>query len=116
MTTKYIADTKQMWLCTEYGVTMSAAYSAAFCARRFAAANHKDAARISFSRCRTCARGSTEYKLAGEKKYDDSTKTIKTINMPWDKQEPLCYVKRVTRNKSSHAQRKDDEFHGGDEL
>lgn len=112
MITKNKADIKQMWLCTEYGVTMSAAYAAAFCARRFAAANHKDAARISFSRCRTCARGSTEYELAGGKKYDDS---IKTINMPQDKPEPLSRVKRVMNNKSSHMQRNDEELRGGDE-
>jgi hypothetical protein len=113
MITKNIADTMQMWLCTEYGVTMSAAYSAAFCARRFAAANHKDSARISFSRCRTCARGSTEYKLAGGEKYDDSAKTI---NTPQAKLESLYRVKRVMNNKPSHTQRKDEELHGGDEL
>jgi hypothetical protein len=112
MTTKIEADRAQMWLCTEYGVTMSAACAAAFCARRFAAANHKDAARISFSHCRTCARGSTEYELDGGNKYDD---TIKTINMPRDKSQPLYRIKRVMDNKSSHMQRNDEELHRGDE-
>lgn len=70
MITKTGADVAHMWLCTKYGVTMSAAYAAAFCARRFAAANHKNAARISFSRCRVCTRGATEYKLAKRKGID----------------------------------------------
>ncbi len=67
MITKTEADITQMWLCTKYGVAMSAVYAAAFCARRFAAANQKDAARISFSLCRTCTRGAIEYKLAKRK-------------------------------------------------
>jgi hypothetical protein len=107
MITKTEADIAQMWLCTEYGVTMSAAYAAAFCARRFAAANHKDAARISFSRCRMCARGSYEYELAERKKYVVS---VKTINTPQAKLEPLRRVKRVMSNKRSHTQRKDEKF------
>lgn len=80
MITKHPTDGDQMWLCAKYGVTMSAACSAAFCARRFAAANHKDAARISFSRCRTCARGSAEYELAEKIKHDDSGAPLRTVN------------------------------------
>ncbi len=76
MITKTDEDIAKTWLCTKYGVTMSAAYVAAFCARRFAAANHKDAARISFSRCRTCARGATEYKLAKRKGVVISDKKV----------------------------------------
>ncbi len=72
MISKNQADVNQMWLCTAYGVSMSATCAAAFCARRFAAANHKDAARISFSRCRTCSRGSAEYELAERIKHHDN--------------------------------------------
>ncbi len=70
MITKTRADDAQMWQCTKYGVMMSAAYAATFCARRYAAANHKDAARISFSRCRLCTRGATAYRLAKRKGID----------------------------------------------
>lgn len=64
MTRQADTDSVQMWFCTKYGVAMSAAYAAVFCARRFAAANGNDAARISFGRCRTCSRGAAEYRLA----------------------------------------------------
>lgn len=70
MATKTGSYSAHMWHCTKYGVAMSAAYAAAFCARRFAAANHKDAARISFSRCRVCSRGAKEHKRAMRKGID----------------------------------------------
>jgi hypothetical protein len=70
MSIKNEADSAQMWRCTKYGVAMLAAYAAAFCARRFAAANQKDAARISFGRCRECSRGAAAYKLARRKGTD----------------------------------------------
>ena len=60
-------DKMEMWNCWKYGVTMLAGTAAAFCARRFAAAHREDAARISFSRCRSCTRGASEYKLAKRK-------------------------------------------------
>lgn len=103
----------QMWLCTEYGVTMSAAYASAFCARRFAAANHKDAARISFSHCRTCARGSNEYVLAGGGKFDNCMKSINTLQT---KLELRSRFKRVMNNNPSHTRRKDEEHQGDNEL
>jgi hypothetical protein len=61
------ADNAQQWICTKYGVTILAADPAAFCARRYAAANHKDAERISFSRCHICTRGATAFKRAKRK-------------------------------------------------
>jgi len=63
-------EKKEMWNCWKYGVTMPAATAAAFCARRFAAANSEDTARISFSRCRSCTRGAAEYKLVKRKGID----------------------------------------------
>jgi len=63
-------DNDGMWVCTKYGVTMPANNAATFCARRFAAANHKDAYSISFGRCRTCLRGAAEYKLAKRRGAD----------------------------------------------
>jgi hypothetical protein len=67
MITKQGTGIAQKWYCAKYGVTMSAAYADAFCARRFEAANDKDAARISFSRCHMCSRGATAYKIAKRK-------------------------------------------------
>ena len=63
-------DNTEMWICWKYGVAMLAAHAAAFCARRFAAANRKDAAGIMFNRCRWCTRGAAEYKLAKRKGID----------------------------------------------
>ena len=61
-------DKLTMWTCEKYGVSMLASHATDLCARRFAAANSKgNGDGISFSHCRTCARGSTEYKLAGRK-------------------------------------------------
>jgi hypothetical protein len=70
MITLMETDKTEMWNCWKYGVTMLAATAAAFCARRFAAANREDAARISFSRCRSCTRGAMEYKHAKRKGID----------------------------------------------
>ena len=53
-----------MWTCTKYGTSMLASHAGNFCARRYAAANHKDSSRISFSHCRGCIRGAAKYKLA----------------------------------------------------
>jgi hypothetical protein len=92
---------------------MSAACTAAFCARRFAAANHKDAARISFSRCRTCARGSAEYEITERTKHDVS---VKTINTPQAKPEHLRCIKQVMSNKPYQTQKKDEELQDGSEL
>ncbi len=80
MITKTEADITQMWLCAKYGVTMSAVYANAFCARRFAAANRTDAARISFSRCRACTRGAMEYRLAKRKGIVISDKKVCALN------------------------------------
>jgi hypothetical protein len=71
-------DNLTMWVCEKYGVSMLASHATDICARRFAAANNKGTRDgISFSHCRTCARGRTEYKLAGRKKYDVSVKENK---------------------------------------
>lgn len=70
MITEIKTGSVDMWLCTKYGLTMLSAHAAAFCARRYAAANHKDALRISFSHCRRCIRGATKYKLARRKGVD----------------------------------------------
>ena len=88
-------DNLTMWVCEKYGVSMLASHAADNCARRFIAANSKGAcAGITFSQCRTCARGSAVYKLAGRSNYDDS---VKTTNSPQDTLKPLRRVKRVMK-------------------
>jgi len=67
MITEIKQDNVAMWLCTNYGVTMSAEHAEAFCARRYLAANQNDSYTISFSLCRKCPWGEKAYKLAKQK-------------------------------------------------
>lgn len=79
MMAEITTDKNGMWLCTKYGVTMPVNNAAAFCARRFAAANSKDASGISFGHCRICIRGEREYKLAKRRGDDRPCNRSKTL-------------------------------------
>ena len=74
-------DNLTMWICEKYGVSMLASHAADMCARRFAAANSRgNGDSISFSHCRTCARGRAEYARTGIKKCDVSVKKKQSQN------------------------------------
>jgi len=62
MTEKKINNT--MWICEKYGTSMLESHADDFCARRYAAAHHRDASRIMFSHCLGCIRGAKKFKRA----------------------------------------------------
>ena len=96
-------DNLPRWTCQAYGVTMLTANAAAFCARRFAAANGKDGdERFALSHCRTCARGASEYELVIRKGEGIREKT-KSSSQKGPKQQ--LRVNRVVLHQSAHIGR-----------
>jgi hypothetical protein len=63
-----IMNNVKMWACKKYRVAIMAKNAAAFCARRFAAANYSNGtASVGFGHCRTCAWGAIHFELGKNK-------------------------------------------------